>query len=219
MERARLWFQRREESENNRERVFAKAKPSFIARMRSYSPFKYHWPRRHEIKPLDRVRFIFSSHAPATKIVYNLLCGVCHDQTWFVFPLVTVSYWKHFRNYGIIQRRIHREPTIYYVDIWFGKQPEKSSEGWIDLIRTYCNCPPLSQLIKYIDKHRINCLSHVVPSDRLTQLFSNINKSLTLKMKQKKPDPSIWPIKVPNYGWVPLLQIQYSDQPFPYDAD
>lgn len=38
-------------------------------------------------------------------------------------------------------------------------------------------------------------------------------------MKQKKPDPSIWPIKVPNYGWVPLLQIQYSDQPFPYDVD
>lgn len=82
--RARLWFRGRgKKGENNGWRgIYISRKPNRVsyARMRSYGPFKYHWP-------LDRARFIFP---PPPRLQKSFtICSVASastDQIWFVSP-------------------------------------------------------------------------------------------------------------------------------------
>lgn len=80
---ARLWFS----AEGRRVKtmgveVYISGKPNRVsyARMRSYGPFKYHWP-------LDRARFIFP---PPPRLQKSFtICSVASastDQIWFVSP-------------------------------------------------------------------------------------------------------------------------------------
>lgn len=80
---ARLWFS----AEGRRVKtmgveVYISGKPNRVsyARMRSYGPFKYHWP-------LDRARFIFP---PPPRLQKSFtICSVpsaSTDQIWFVSP-------------------------------------------------------------------------------------------------------------------------------------
>lgn len=129
---ARLWFS----AEGRRVKtmgveVYISGKPNRVsyARMRSYGPFKYHWP-------LDRARFIFP---PPPRLQKSFtICSVASastDQIWFVSPPwnggsdpLKVFFFFGIKDGVHIVRRFIVFFFFYDHSIWMKKKKEKVSK-------------------------------------------------------------------------------------------
>lgn len=129
---ARLWFS----AEGRRVKtmgveVYISGKPNRVsyARMRSYGPFKYHWP-------LDRARFIFP---PPPRLQKSFtICSVASastDQIWFVSPPWNggsdpLKVFFFFSELRMVYTSFEDLSYFFFYDhsIWMKKKKEKVSK-------------------------------------------------------------------------------------------